>query len=253
MILDCVITAVNEVEEYLDFIPIFVNTWNKLYPRVDVKIVLVAEKIPSKFLSYEQNIILFKPIENVLTSFTSQIIRLFYPCILNYTNGVLITDIDILPMNNTYFVENIQMYDKNRFIYYRDNVCFNSKQIAMCYNVASPSTWKDIFAIHTLEDINHRIKEINDTVTIKEGHGNCGWHTDQLILYDSVMKWDDRTKRFVRLKERHTKFKRLNRNCFDHKTLNILSDVRKGVYSDYHCLRPMSKYHEINYKIYDML
>ena len=32
MKLDCVLTAVNENELYLDFIPIFIKTWNKLYP-----------------------------------------------------------------------------------------------------------------------------------------------------------------------------------------------------------------------------
>ena len=55
----------------------------------------------------KNNIIIFEPIKNILTSFTSQFIRLLYPCILNYKNGVLITDMDMLPMNNTYYTENI--------------------------------------------------------------------------------------------------------------------------------------------------
>ena len=81
MILDCVLTSVNTNPLYIDFIPIFVKTWNKLYPKVDVKIILIADKIPEQFLEYKNNIILFKPIDNVLTSFTSQFIRLLYPCI----------------------------------------------------------------------------------------------------------------------------------------------------------------------------
>ena len=36
MKLDCVLTAVNDDPYYMDFIPIFVNTWNKLYPDVDI-------------------------------------------------------------------------------------------------------------------------------------------------------------------------------------------------------------------------
>ena len=40
-----------------------------------------------------------KPIENISTSFISQYIRILYPAILNYKSGILITDIDMLPMN----------------------------------------------------------------------------------------------------------------------------------------------------------
>jgi hypothetical protein len=41
MKLDCVLTAVNDNPLYLEFIPIFIKTWNKLYPGLDVKIVIV--------------------------------------------------------------------------------------------------------------------------------------------------------------------------------------------------------------------
>jgi len=135
MILDCVLTSVNENELYIGFVPIFIKTWNKLYPNVDVKIILIAKQIPESLLSYKSNIILFEPIENVLTSFISQFIRLLYPCILNYENGIMITDIDMLPMNSTYYTKNIEEYDNNKFIYYRDKICLKSKQLAMCYNI----------------------------------------------------------------------------------------------------------------------
>ena len=59
MKLDCVLTATNENDRYIHFIPIFIDTWKKLYPDVDVKIVLIAESIPEQFLYYSNNIILF--------------------------------------------------------------------------------------------------------------------------------------------------------------------------------------------------
>ena len=90
MKLDCVLTAVNENTLYLDFIPFFVDTWNKLYPDVDVKVVLIMSEIPSNLEKYKNNIILFKPIPSINTSFISQYIRMLYPCILNYKNGVMI-------------------------------------------------------------------------------------------------------------------------------------------------------------------
>jgi len=76
---------------------------HKLYPNVDVKIILIAKQIPDQYLEYKDNLILFEPIEGILTSFISQFIRLLYPCILHYQHGVMITDMDMLPMSKTYY------------------------------------------------------------------------------------------------------------------------------------------------------
>lgn len=253
MKLDCVLTAVNEKPLYLDFVPIFIKTWTKLYPDIDIKIILIAKNIPDNLLLYKNNLITFEPIAGVLTSFTSQFIRLLYPCILNYKNGVLITDMDMLPMNKTYYTKNIMEYDNNKFIYYRGNVCLQSKQIAMCYNVATPEIWKDIFKINSLNDIVNYIKNISDNNTIKEGHGNSGWCIDQITLYNKVTEWNKKTNNFVRLNELQTGFMRLNRNVSDISDLNIIKKITACIYTDYHCYRPMSKYADINWKIYNLL
>ena len=122
MKLDCVLTAVNENKLYIQFVPYFIKVWNKIYPDIDIKVILIANSIPEILNEYINNIILFEPIENVSTSFISQYIRLLYPAILNYKNGIMITDIDIVPMNNIYYTENISNYDNNKFIYLRNFV-----------------------------------------------------------------------------------------------------------------------------------
>ena len=122
MKLDCVLTAVNENKLYIQFVPYFIKVWNKIYPDIDIKVILIANSIPEILNEYINNIILFEPIENVSTSFISQYIRLLYPAILNYENGIMITDIDIVPMNNIYYTENISNYDNNKFIYLRNFV-----------------------------------------------------------------------------------------------------------------------------------
>ncbi len=252
MKLDCIVTAVNENPLYLDFIPVFVKTWKKLYPDVDIKIILIAHAIPNEYQEYKDRIILFEPIEYVLTSFTSQIIRLFYPCLLPYENGVMITDMDILPMNRTYYTENIRPFDNDKFIYLRDNICFEYKEIAMCYNVASPKTWQEIFNICSIDDIRNTIKDIALSRVIREGHGQEGWNTDQQILYKKVMEWNEATQNLVCLKEATTGFCRLDRETF---VLNdqIQHNISNGTYSDYHCFRPMSEYRKINEEIYELL
>lgn len=243
MILEYVLTATNDNPLYIDFIPIFIKTWNKLYPNVKVIIILIANEIPEKYLKYEDNIILFEPIDKIKTCFTSQIIRLFYPCILDSNDGILITDIDILPMNRTYFTQHIQDYDNDKFIYYRENVCFNEKQIALCYNVATSKIWKDVFNINNKEDVINKIKEIyleNNT-----------WFVDQIILFKHIQNWKSNKISFICLNEKTTKFKRLNRNKFHIKDIETI--ISNNTFTDYHCLRPMSQYAEINNKIIDML
>ena len=50
MKLDCILTAVNINLLYIDFIPIFIKTWNKLYPLTDIKIILISNNIPDEFI-----------------------------------------------------------------------------------------------------------------------------------------------------------------------------------------------------------
>ena len=254
MILDCILTAVNENPLYLEFIPLFIKTWNKLYPAVDVKIILIAKEIPEDYLQYKDNIILFEPIQNVLTSYISQIIRIFYPCILKYNNGVMITDIDMIPMNRSYYTDNIKKYDNNKFIYLREKVCFNHRQIAICYNVAIPTVWNEIFDINSLEEIKNRIIDINKKTKIVAGHGKRGWATDQITLYNKVMSWNKKTNHLICLKESETGFNRLGRNRkFNIKDRIVQENIKNGIYTDYHCLRPMKKYSDINYTIFNLL
>jgi len=260
MKLDCILTACNLNQLYMDFIPLFIKTWNKLYPCVDVKIILVSTYIPHELKDYSSNIILFEPIKNVSTAFISQYIRILYPAILNYDNGIMITDIDILPMNNTYYTTNIEKYDNDKFINLRDAYLSDAEiatavQMALCYNVATSKVWRDVFNITTLDDINKRLEERFKNINFVEGPGENGWFTDQLDLYKSVKIWDNVTHNFIYLKDRHTKFTRLDRGNMNERILDDTetNKIKNGYYCDYHCLRPYSQHKYMNELIYNTL
>ena len=254
MKLDCVLTAVNTNPLYVDFIPLFTKTWKKLYPSVDVKIILIADSIPEKFEEYKDNIILFPPLKGISTSFTSQYIRLLYPAILNYDNGILITDMDMLPMNSKYFSENFKKYTNNKFINIGDLDIYN--QYYMCYNIASSKTWSDIFNIKSIQDIKDRIIKVFNENTYLEGHGNIGWSLDQEHLHQYVTKWTNKTNNFIQLEPKNTEIKhhRLPRN---NNTLKLNDTIEKDIkdhkYSDHHICRPFNKFEKQNNRIYDLL
>ena len=246
MKLDCIVTSVNNNPLYADFIPLFIKTWNKLYPHVDVKIIYIHTHIPENIKKYEKHIILFPPLPNVSPVFTSQYIRLLYPALLKYQNGIMITDMDILPMNRKYFSENIQHIQNDKFVSMR-NCLLSEKQIAMCYCVANNKTWGNIFQIKTLEDVKTRLTKISHHY-----NGNISWFLDQIHLYHNVKYWNSKTNNCIILKDQQTKFNRLDRNTF---TLNknIIQSIKNGKYSDYHCYRPYNNYKEINEKIFELL
>lgn len=254
---DCVLTAVNENPLYIGFVPLFIKTWKKLYPDIDVKVVLIANNMPSNLIEYEKNIILYEPIQNVSTSFISQYIRLLYPCILEYKGGVMISDIDIMPMNRSYYTENIKKYGNEKFIYFRENICSEHNEIAMCYNIATPLIWRDIFKINSLNDVTNRLIKIYSDIRYEDGHGKSGWSTDQIHLCKYVTEWNKKTNNFIRLKENETKFKRLDRSNIVSVNHELTDEVKKNIknqtYTDYHCLRPMEKYEKINNDIYNLL
>ena len=251
MKLDCVITSVNNNDLYIDFIPLFIKTWNKLYPKVDVKIILIHDEIPKKIQDHKENIILFKPLPNISTSFISQYIRMLYPAILDYKNGVMITDMDILPMNRKYYTENIKNIENNKFVYMR-NVLLNVKEIAMCYNVTTPNIWSSIFNITSLQGIKERLISVYEQNQYDGMPGGRGWNLDQLHLYKNVQEWNKRTGNFVILNDSSTEYYRLDRAkfLFNQTTIN---NIKYGKYSDYHCLRPYHQYKDINETIYDLL
>lgn len=252
MKLDCVLTACNTVPLYIDFIPLFVSAWKKLYPNVDVKIILISEEIPEKFSKYAENIILFKPIPNISTAFISQYIRILYPAILNYDNGIMITDIDMIPMNRTYYTKNIENISDDKFVYMRDVLLSQYRQIAICYNVGKNSTWSEIFDIKSKDDIIKRLTDVYSKINYEEGHGKSGWSRDQIDFYQYVRKWDIDTNRFVILKDSKTGYRRLDRNTF--LLNNSLKDyIKKGLFSDYHCYRPYKDYKEVNDSILNIL
>ena len=161
MILDCVVSAVNLNPIYLDFIPIFIKTWNKLYPHVDVKIIMLAEDLPERFRPYKKHIILFPLCLNVPDEAIPVIttyIRFLIPALMKYNNGIMITDIDILPMNSNYYTENIKDIQNNYFINLRNWT--DGLQYAACYYVGTAKTWGEIMEIKSVKDIYTRLYEV---------------------------------------------------------------------------------------------
>jgi hypothetical protein len=226
---------------YCDFIPSFVIAWKKLLPEADICIVLIAESIPPRFQEYARYIYLYNPIPGIHSAFQAQCIRLLYPRYIALDEGVLITDMDMLPMNRSYYVDSIKDASSDTFVVYRD-VCLPG-EISMCYNIAHPSIWKSMFGTESIETILRRWYENSN---YSGEHGGAGWGTDQVIL---VKKFNEWTGSKLILNDTLTKFARLDR--FNNVELfrdrqKLFNLIRQNAFADYHCLRPYLENRNIN-------
>lgn len=249
-----VLTATNANPLYYKFVPIFIRAWKKLFPDINIHIILISDKMIPELEPYSEFIKLFHPMQNVSTSFIAQNIRLLYPCLLRTQGGVLITDIDIIPMNKTYYIEPIKNIEDDKFICYRQLECVGKNEMVICYNIAYPQTWRDIFSIKTIEDIKFTLEEILYKNPKYVGHKDMPyWITDQLYLYNCTQRLDkNHIGRLIILNDTFTNFKRLDRGRFPNNHTLIYS-IKSGLYSDYHMCRPYDEYKEINDKIVDLL
>ena len=247
-----VLTAVNENNLYIDFIPIFIKAWESLY-EIEVKIILIMNEIPSKFLHVKDNIILFKPINNLSTVFQSQVIRLLYPSLLNTNDGILITDIDMIPLNKTFFTNCLKTIDETNFVNIAHSTNCGLEQYQMCYNIANSIIWNEIFNINTEDDIIIRMMEIHNRIILEN---KIYWVSDQYSLYYYLNKWNKHDINFKFLDVNFTNTKLLCRN-FKKYILDFSSElqnkIKHGFYTDYHMLRPYIEYKEINDKILNII
>jgi hypothetical protein len=241
MKLGTVLTAADANPLYCDFIPYFVKAWLALFPEINIVIVLVAEKIPTELITYTKHIHLYKPVQGLHAAYQAQMIRLLYPRELTEEkDGILITDIDMIPLNRKYYHENIKALPNNVFVSYRD--VLYPEQLAMCYNIATHETWAKIIGPGPIEFLLQKF--YNQTYTGQPGAN--GWFSDQLVL---IKAYESYTGPKIILQDKYTEFRRLDREdkvFTDQPCLKIA--IQTNLYSDYHCLRPYNKHKQINDK-----
>lgn len=226
--------------DYYGFFPLVSKFW-KQFVNVETVLILVADEIPAGLKEFESNIILFKPIPNIPTAFQAQCIRLLFAGLLRVDGGVIISDMDLLPTNSSYYLQSIAAISEYKFVVYRDCLA-EQQQYPICFCLARPEIWRLIFNVHSVADIYRTLKSwYRGNYKIGDPH-STGWATDQIKLYQIVQKWPEL---LVKLTDEQTGFRRLDRS----ELTNIIAEKRlykqrlfEGYYSDFHLPRPVTKY-----------
>ena len=219
-----VLTAVNNNPKYTKFIPFFISQWKKLYPEIKIKIVFIGSELPSKLEQYKEYIDLFPEIPNISSVYIAQTIRLLYPALLQ-DEVTVITDMDMVPGNRTYFQQEIE---EGSFTIFRPFECVGQGEIAICYNAAQTSVWRSMFSVNTVDDVrSFLIKKYRYSDGI---HGGKGWTIDQLILFNFVANWNGGKRNILG----DSQFRRLDFFHHNYDKNTFLSMLNTEEYSDAH-------------------
>jgi len=193
MKLSSVLVACNENTKYLDFWPIVKEAWWKV-ASLPCIMIYVGETLPES-LKDDPAVKFFKSIPDWPTATQAQCIRLLYPALLGGDGAVMISDMDMIPLQKDFFVKGFDKFNETQFVSLRGSD-EQEKQIYMCYVGATPKVWGELFNISSEADLRLRLIEWSQKYPSDGRHGGQGWCSDQIELYTRVMKckelWPER-------------------------------------------------------------
>jgi hypothetical protein len=222
------ILATDAHPDYIEFWPTVARAWKEIVG-ITPTLLLVAPDDVQVDTSLG-DVIRFEPIEGIPTAFQAQVIRLLAPALFP-EDVCILSDIDMIPLNRSYFLDSITDCPDTSFVVYRNHgYAHNASWYPICYVAARGSTYGEIFHISTIDDIRSKLKELYDL--------QLGWHTDEITLAHYLKEWPDVETRCIMLG--HGVERRFDRSIW----LVNLEYLINGHYIDAHCPRPYHAYQD---------
>ncbi len=232
------ILSSNESIEYLDFWPIVSSAWSNL--GIQPTLIYTGKESIKMENVYRINV------ENIDSAFLSQNIRLLAPCLFP-EDICIISDIDNMPLSESYFQKNIAKIDENQFVVYRPDACPDD-MISIMWNAAKGSTWAKIFNVFNEQEI---INKLIDWYPDKYKIRGENWYFDQRILRTEIEKYKKQYPNMdTELNDEESGFNRLNRSKLKRRFKKFY--IEGSHYSDFHMPRPYKKYKKIIDKVYNI-
>jgi len=229
----CIVSS-NNNPFYYDFYPIIKKIWEE-YMNIKVIYIYVGDFIPNELEIYKDDIILFKPLKGISTIFTTEIIRLFYPAFLDPENTYIISDMDMMPIRKSYYIDSIVNIPDDKFVHMRTGCYRDENRYIMCYNIGKGEVFAKIFKNNdTLENLI--IKTYKKCI-----YDNNNINTyDEFFLYNKLQEWNNLTNNCIFFTDTN-----LNHNMLDRVSPDIYyldtekkNNIINGKYNEYHMLRP---------------
>lgn len=252
MKLSCALVACNENPKYLDFWPLVRKAWWDIVG-IPCVMVYVGEELPEHLRS-DPAVRHFKPIQGWPTATQAQVIRLLQPSLLKGDGAILLSDMDMIPMQRAFFEKGVAPFEPNQFVSLRgvDEV---ERQIQICQVAAAPKTWSEMFDIQTEDQIRQRLQEFSNRSPADGEHGGIGWCSDQQILQEKVKEWQITQPNRIGLLPWTAEIPRLDRgNPMEWIQWNPDFEMKlaHGAYVDFH-MPPQNAQKPLMDRIYDFI
>lgn len=247
-----VLVACDLNARYLESWELVARAWPAV-AGVEPLLVLVADEAsaPPQLLA-DERVHLFEPLPSLHTAFQAQCIRLLYPALVESDGAILISDMELVPLDPRYFRDPPELLDERLFVAYRD-LELERRQVVMPYNAARPEVWADVFGIETIDDVRARLEGWGTELEYDAVRGGHGWYTDQEMLYATLMPWHERTGRLWIFDDEYTGFRRLDRpDVADGLTNQVRVAIRSRRYTDFNSLVPHGDARAVNDEVLEL-
>lgn len=232
MKIDYVVISSDNNPMYKDFYPIVAQRWLDLgFKTYYVNITDRDEIINNEFGIYH----CVKSLGFVSSGFQSQVVRLFASKFID--GNLLMSDIDMLPINAEYYKQYIDELTDENMIIYSGQPYGNVPYYPMCYILSHSSNFKKYLDI---ENIN-----FSDYCKMLSDNYGQDWNTDEHFMYDRFQSHLDK----LVIKNNRDFSRRVDRGNWTYDT-NLL---KNGYYIDSHMLRPYNTYKDKINKLIDEL
>jgi len=137
------------------------------------------------------DVVRFEPIAGMNESTQAQAIRLLLPTLFP-NDGCLISDIDMIPVSRSYYIDGAAGSPDDAFLIYRDRAYMSHEKITpMCYVAAEGQVFASVFGVTDYDQIADKLLEWNSL--------GLGWNTDEIMLYKLVAEWEAQGNKVHRL------------------------------------------------------
>ena len=231
MKIDYAVMSSDDNPLYLDFWDVVSKLWNKL--NITPVLLYFGEGNPSE--QYGK-----------VVRMKSEINKPIVPCWARYwwagqqdEKVCIITDIDMLPLSEWYFKNQILRFSNDKYIHL--NPCIDTySRLPSCYHLAQGNTFKEFLELDNTFDESLKIlllKNYSNKECFIVGSGNEHWCYDEFYATEKIMQKND--VRFVAVpriggQSGH----RIDRTDWKYD----FDKLESGYYYDSHSLRPYSKF-----------
>lgn len=219
--IDYVVISSDDNPMYKDFYPIVAKRWLNLgYKTYYVNITDRNEIIENEYGIIHK----IKSLDFVSTGFQSQVVRLFTS---NFIDGnLLMSDIDMLPINGEYYKQYVGELTDENVIIYSGQPYGNVPYYPMCYVLSHSNNFIKYLGIEGIS-----FSEYCKMLLDKYGQA---WNTDENFMYDKFQNHLDN----LIVKNDRDFSRRVDRGSWTY-DINLL---QSGYYIDSHMLRPYIHY-----------